>query len=164
MTEQVKQVMTKRLITVSLTDSVRTAYEIMREHRIRHLPVVDESNDVIGIVSDRDLRRAMKPKKDFSILEESSIEFDPKFKVAEFMSWPVQTVSEYETVHEIADLMIKEKISAVLVIGEHDRPKGIVTSDDLLKLLVKLLEREKSDREMRLNRLFDEDFQTSYMI
>jgi len=122
-TEQVKQVMTRKLITVGLSDSVRTAYEIMQEYRIRHLPVVDKANCIIGILSDRDLRRAMKPKKDFSILEESSVEFDLKFKVEQFMSWPVQTVSEFETVHLIAEQMIREKISAVVVVGEHDRPR-----------------------------------------
>ena len=54
---KLSSIMTNKLITVRPTESVRRAFFTMREHKVRHLLVTDEDKALVGIVSDRDLRR-----------------------------------------------------------------------------------------------------------
>ena len=90
MKNHVDQIMSRKLITVGMSDSMRKAYQMMQEHRIRHLPVLDAEGVIIGILSDRDTRRAMRPQKEPLFSEGAIIEFDPKLSVQHFMSWPVK--------------------------------------------------------------------------
>ncbi|HHO81454.1 MAG TPA: CBS domain-containing protein, partial [Bacillaceae bacterium] len=58
----VREIMNRPVFTVRATDTLREAWELMRDRRIRHLPVVDESGRLVGIVTDRDLRGASPSK------------------------------------------------------------------------------------------------------
>lgn len=150
--EQVADVMSKKLITVRLEDSVRTAYQIMQDRKIRHLPVCDDQGTVIGILSDRDLQRAMTPNSG------EDPEFDEDFEAQDFMAWPVQTITPDVSIEAVALKMLNEKMSALLVVGsgaDHG-PKGIITTDDLLKLLVKLLQNEPERLVLKLESILDD--------
>ncbi len=122
----VKFKMSKNLITVKWNDPMGEAYALMEEYRIRHLPVLDAEGIVIGILSDRDVHHAMNPKRNG---------FIPDCQVADFMSWPAITVDENSTLKAVAEGMVDEKISALLVTSKGDRVVGIVTSEDLLRFL-----------------------------
>src|SRR3989344_7376998 len=106
MKDSLKGAMSKKLVTVDWNMHMRKAAELMEERRIRHLPVTDELGIVVGILSDRDIKRAMSPKNPG---------FSPNGTVCEFMSWPVITVSQDLPLKEAAQGMIDEKISAFLV-------------------------------------------------
>jgi acetoin utilization protein AcuB len=54
---KVSDYMSSSVVTANLDDGLRQTYIRMKEHGIRHMPVVDASERVVGIVSDRDLRR-----------------------------------------------------------------------------------------------------------
>lgn len=139
--DPVQRIMSKKLITVKMGDSLRKAYQMMQECRIRHLPVTDETGAIIGILSDRDVQRAMKPCKNELDGNDPQIEFDPKFTAADFMSWPIRSVPTHTSILELVVRMLDEKVSAFVVMDEHHYPKGIVTTDDLLKFLLKSLEK-----------------------
>ena len=146
------EIMSKSLITVKLDDSVRKAYQIMKDRRIRHLPVSDKSGEIIGILSDRDLSRAMTPSNNISKGYDDEVEFNDSFLVRDFMNWPVQTISREVPVEEVARRMLNEKISAFLVMDEGGRrTAGIVTTDDLLKLLIELLQKEPGRLRLSLD-------------
>lgn len=117
--------MSTKLITISHGRSVAEARQLMEERRIRHLPVTDNEGFVIGILSDRDLVRGHGLVKDC-------------------MSWPAITVGQETPVADLVEGMIDEKVSAFLVTGENSEVVGIVTSEDLLKLLPPLLREEKA--------------------
>jgi acetoin utilization protein AcuB len=136
-----KQIMTKKLITVKESDTLLSAYECMQEKKIRHLPVTNSTGKIVGILSDRDIQRAMTPYVDPSSTESISFELDPAFKVKDFMSWPIRTVEQNRPVVEVAREMLGNKVSALLVIGYDAHPKGIITTDDLIKLLISILEK-----------------------
>lgn len=139
-TPHVQSVMSKKLITLNMEDSVRTAYQLMQEHRFRHLPIKDSAGNIMGILSDRDVQRAMKTTREGL---EVQIEFNPEDRCQDYMQWPVQTCSEATTIHEAVDYMLKEKISAFLVMDETGkRARGILTTDDLLKLLKEVLSKD----------------------
>jgi CBS domain-containing protein len=134
-----KDIMTLKPISIKATDSLTTAYKIMHAKSIRHLPVVDERNSVVGILSDRDIQRAMQVKKLNNLQQE--IHLDASLVVEDFMSWPVYVVSETTTVKHVAEEMLSQKVSAFLVEDTMGRMKGIITTDDILQLFI--AERDK---------------------
>ena len=159
MEKKVSQVMSKRLVSLKMEDSVRTAYQIMKDRKIRHLPVTDDSGEIIGILSDRDLQRAMTPHPDrVQAGEEAAIEFNPRFKAKDFMSWPVQAVDNTLSLEKVADRMVRDKISALLVQETHvhgSRVVGIVTTDDLLRVLITMLKDDPERSRLPLQSVLD---------
>jgi CBS domain-containing protein len=134
---QTKEAMTKTVLTVRWNDSMEKAHELMEERRIRHLPVLDKEGLLVGVISDRDVSRAMIPKTN---------RFSPSCLVGDYMSWPALTVDENAKIADIAEGMIDEKISAFLVIRGTNEVVGIITSEDLLRLLTNLLKKSESNQ------------------
>jgi acetoin utilization protein AcuB len=132
----VKSAMTKNLKTISWEAPMEEAVDLMDDYRIRHLPVVDAEKCVVGILSDRDVNRAMNPKRPG---------FAEGSRVSDFMSWPVITVGEERSIKEVAEGLMSEKISAVLVTNKGNEVLGIVTTEDLLRYLLSLVGGEKRE-------------------
>lgn len=128
------QVMTKNLVTISAYEPIAQARDLMDEKKFRHLPVVDKEGMVVGILSDRDVNRAMSP---------AGPGFMAGKLVSDFMSWPAITVDEDMALADVAEGMIDEKVSSFLVTREGREVVGIVTTEDLLKVLKNLLRGEK---------------------
>ncbi|MCC2679650.1 MAG: hypothetical protein K0R29_2226 [Pseudobdellovibrio sp.] len=123
-----EKIYSTKLITVRSGASVKTALDIMAEHRIRHLPVVNNAKEIVGMLSIQDLQTATK--------------FQDK-PVDLFASYPVEYVQEQQSLSSVAFLMLDKKISSVLVVNE-DEAVGIITTDDLLfHLATSLEEKEK---------------------
>ena len=134
MTLRMQDLMSERVIMVHREDSVLNAWLLMGRERIRHLVVRDDFG-IIGILSDRDVQRALRPElRVFNSQRIVETDIDPTFRVGDFMRWPVLTVLPEATVPEVAQVMIDEKVSSVLVMEERNL-YGIVTHEDLLRLL-----------------------------
>ncbi len=132
--------MTKSLFSVRWDAPVREARDLMLEQGIRHLPVLGDQGVLAGILSDRDVRRAMDPK---------APRFVPGAVVADFMTWPVITVDEGTSLVKALERMLDEKISALIVTrGEEEQQErvGIITTEDMLLVLHEHLAREESAR------------------
>jgi len=130
----VREIMSRPVFTVRSTDTLREAWELMRDQRIRHLPVVDESGRLVGIVTDRDLRGASPSKlifheKDLALLEAP---------ISTVMSQDVETAHPLDPIEETALTLVKKKIGALPVVDTGNLV-GIVTTTDLLRALVELL-------------------------
>lgn len=129
-----------RLVTISVDAPLTVASERMVEKGIRHLPVVDAAGHVVGILSDRDLKRAQKP--DTQAAETGS---KPRFAkdstVRDYMTWPAQGVDETSAIGDVVRVMLNDRISSLMIlVGPKQAPMGIVTTDDLLRFLLKLLD------------------------
>jgi CBS domain-containing protein len=141
--ESLKEFATRDLVVISSDESLENAYLMMARHRVRHLPVVYEGK-IIGLISDRDLQRAMLVDKSDLLAERASLpEFDPKARVRDYMGWPVEAIDEGCSIRDAAREMIDKKISA-LIVTKGSKVSGIVTTEDLLRALV-----EERDREER---------------
>ena len=127
--------MTEKIITIKASDSLINASKILSSHGFRHLLVTDDRNKIVGILSDRDIDKAMMVKKLNSFRQEMSL--DPNILVEDFMSWPVMTVNVDTPIRKVAEQMLEQKISALLVEDTYGQPKGIITTDDLLKIFLK---------------------------
>ena len=136
-----KDIMSKHLITINALDTMARACELMHSHNIRHLPVIDDREKIVGILSDRDVQRAMDVQKINNFQQSLSMNADRK--VEDFMSWPVYMVSESTSIEKVVEEMLAQKVSAFVVSDSLGRSRGIVTSDDLLSFLLTLIRKDK---------------------
>lgn len=147
-----RSLMTKKIITVNVLMPIQNAYETMKAYNIRHLPVVDQSGKLVGMLSDRDVLRAAQVRMISELEQEMS--FNPHHTVEDFMSWPVQTVSEKTPILDLVNLMLDQKVSALIVNDPNHYIKGIVTTEDLLDYLADILRNSEHTRKETLSRVF----------
>ena len=118
--------------TVSPQDSLLDATRILKENGFKHLPVVD-NGALVGVVTDRDLKRASA--SDATTLEVHELLYLlDKVKVEQIMVRDPITTQPENTVESAAKLMVDRKVGCLPVISG-GKLAGIVTKDDLLKLL-----------------------------
>jgi CBS domain-containing protein len=130
--------MTKHPLTIGYEETIRKANEMMSQHRFRHLPVTDHLGEVIGILSDRDIQRAMEARKTGIDIE---LVIAPHKKVKDYMSWPPHTVRDDGSLADALRFMISEKISAILITSSlTGKIRGILTSEDLIRDYLRILE------------------------
>ncbi len=129
--------MTKNPVTVEPSETVRTAIERMSECKCRRLPVV-QAGRLVGIISDRDLRRATNSP--FVIRERWYDDFllDHMF-VGTCMTPDPVTVTPNTPLVTAAEIMRDRKFGGLPVV-EGDHLVGIITETDLLNYLIRLLE------------------------
>ena len=132
----VKNWMSKKAITIEAKDSMQRAVSLMKEHKIRMLPVM-KGGKLVGVVSDSDLRKASA--SDATMLDvHEMLYLISKIKVKDIMTKDPFTVSPDCTVEETAELLMEHKISGVPVVVEGGKVVGVITRDDLFKVLISL--------------------------
>jgi len=132
----VQDIMQAELITITPETTLPEALRLVQRRGVRHLPVVENGN-LVGIVSDRDLKRAMPSAATSLSAQELNYLLD-RVKVGEFMTRGVITIAPMFPVEEAARIMVTEKISA-LPVTEGGRLVGIVTETDVLRLFAKAM-------------------------
>jgi acetoin utilization protein AcuB len=133
----VRELMTPNPVTVRPDTSVPDALRLMRERKVRRLPVVDGHGRLVGIVSDKDLLYA-SPSPATTLAVWEIPELLGKLKVEKVMTHDVITVAEKTPVEEAARLMADKKIGGLPVMQGPDLV-GIITETDLFKSLLELL-------------------------
>jgi len=133
----VKDRMTSDPITITPDTSFPEAFRLMRERRIRHLPVVDEGGKLIGIVTQTDLLHASPSSAmTLSVFEMSYLLAN--LHIREVMSCPVITVSGDAPLEESARLMVEKKIGCLPVMRDGDLV-GMITEIDIFETFVEVL-------------------------
>jgi len=137
--------MTKRPITTAPDTPIDDALKLMRESKVRRLPVLDKKGKLVGIVAEKDLLYVSpSPATSLSIYELHYL--ISKIKVQDVMTKDVITVTEYTPLEEAARIMADNKIGSLPVMRD-DRLVGIVTETDLFKVFLEFLgAREKGIR------------------
>jgi len=134
--ERLKAVTAREMMTPDpyvVTAEVRllAAMDIMGEHDIRQLPVVDEDGRLVGIVSDRDLRQAMSPHL-YTENETGQDVLDAYETVGEVMVGEPVTVMPDDGLEEVVDILLSTKVGGLPVVDLENAPIGIVTYLDVL--------------------------------
>jgi acetoin utilization protein AcuB len=128
--QEVRQWMTPRPTTVGAETTLNDAGRIMHTRHFRQLPVVDGDNQVIGIITDRDVRRVLpSPATALSIWEVPILL--ETLKVSEVMHQPVICIEESEPLYKAALMLAEHKFGALPVVAQQ-RLVGILTTTDLL--------------------------------
>ncbi|MGG4548111.1 acetoin utilization AcuB family protein [Rossellomorea marisflavi] len=128
----IEEIMKSNVETLRPDDSIETAIRLMREKKIKHIPIVDDEMKILGIISDRDVKDAAP-----SILNEQSADFTLKNPVRQIMQQQVITGHPLDFVEEVAALFYEHRISC-LPIMKADKLVGIITETDLLYTLTQL--------------------------
>ena len=133
----VREYMTPNPVTITSDVSVPQALRIMRDKKVRRLPVLDGKGKLVGIVSDKDLLHA-SPSPATSLAVWEMNELLAKLKVEKVMAREVITVSEDLPLEEAARIMVDRRIGGLPVMREQTLA-GIITETDLFKVLLELL-------------------------
>jgi len=136
----VKNWMSKEVITIDVNDSMDRAGNLLKDHNIRTLPVMKKGK-LAGVITDRDLKRASA--SDANTLKRHELSYLlSEIKIAEIMTRDPVTVPPDYTVEETAEVLFENRISGVPVV-EMDELVGIITKDDLFRVLVALTAERK---------------------
>jgi acetoin utilization protein AcuB len=127
----IKECMTKSPYTVSVDTPLLTARELLSEHAIRHLPVLDEKR-LVGILSDRNLKQALASPG------------GERFLVADAMMPDVFAVSPDTELAMVVEEMAKEKYGSAVIQEQDGKVVGVFTTIDACRLLVELLKDKKA--------------------
>ena len=136
---KVKELMTKKVITISPEDKIDKAFFHFHYDGIRHLPVITNKETLVGIISDRDIKKVLGPvhrkhqQKDGTVLTVSDR------KVRMVMRRQPLTIGPEEQTATAAAIMVKNKIGALPVISKN-KLVGIITATDILKSYINLCE------------------------
>jgi len=135
----VEDLMTKKVFTVEPSDMIDRVFFLIHYEKVRHLPVI-EKGKVIGIVSDRDLYKALGPKSNSNaVASEGNTELHvlPK-KVTHIMHRGVITVKTDTYASKAALLMVDNKIGALPVVDKNNKLVGILSATDILRVFAKI--------------------------
>ena len=114
-------IMTAKVVSIRQTATVREALKLLAELDVRHLPVVDERDELVGMLSERDLLRL---RRSTEVLNRA---------VSEVMSADVLVVTPTTHVDEIIDLMTEHKVGALPVVDNDSQLAGIVSYVNVLR-------------------------------
>lgn len=126
--------MTKEVITVAPEDNISLAIKIMKEKKIKHMPVVKNGKKIVGILSDRDIKDYTPSKATtLDIHELHYVLFNTKVK--DIMVKKVFTATPMMPIEEAAMIMYDKNIGCLPVV-ENDNLVGIISDKDIFRVLV----------------------------
>ena len=128
--------MNPNVITVDADDSMLDATKKLKEHNIRHLPVL-EKGKLVGVITDRDLKRA-SPSDATALEAHELLYLIANIKVREIMTKNPITVPYNYTIEEAAEILLQAKISGMPVVDKDGDVIGTITQTDLFRVLISL--------------------------
>ena len=133
----VGRIMHTHLVTVPPDTTILKAKDIIAEKKIHHLLVVDSNQDLLGIISDRDIKQSWaSPATTLSIHELNYLL--SQLTVEMIMVKKIITISPSTTIERAAHIMQENRISSLPVI-ENDKLVGIITTNDVMEVLLRAI-------------------------
>ena len=131
----IQEIMTKRVVTIEMDDKLSVVKDIFENSKFHHLLVI-EDDKLFGVVSDRDLLKALSPNlgtmtetyKDAATLSK---------KVHQIMTRKPITLLASATVKDAVNLFNNHRISCIPIVDKDFRPVGIVSWRDILRTMFK---------------------------
>ncbi len=124
---KVGDIMIKNIITIEKGSSIVDAAKLMKENSIGSV-IITEGNKAVGIITERDIVRKAVASGDI----EKNVE--------DIMSSPIIVITPENSLEEAAKAMRQNKIKRLVVIGEGEELKGIISEDDIVKVLPSLID------------------------
>jgi len=133
--EPISNIMTKKVVTIGLRDSLYTAEKLFKEYKIRHIPVVKDDK-IMGMLSLTDLSRIsfVDSYGDDEMVDTSIYNM---LSVGQIMANSPIKVSSNTIIKEVAALLASKEFHALPVV-DNEKLVGIVTTTDLLNYLIDL--------------------------
>ncbi len=130
----VRDLMTDKIFALRADDDIQMARDLMDERNVRHVPVVDEDRNLVGLVSERDLLRSMYPStSELPVGTQHAVL--KRVKVSAIMTRDVETVEPDDDLAAAAQVMLDNKYGCVPVVVDGGRVEGILTESDFVRYL-----------------------------
>ncbi len=153
--QTVREIMTEQVISLTPQDNLAMAIEVLQNGKFRHLPLLDEQQKLVGLVSDRDILSNLpyagkKPPTAPKIFREhlfaaNSSEMDFLIPLETIMVRKLLHISPESTISEAVGIIHRKRISCLAVVNEHEKLCGIITVTDLMKALLGVYEVPESE-------------------
>lgn len=129
----VRDLMTSEVFALTPGDSIVAVRDLMHDHGVRHIPVVDDQGDLVGLVSHRDLlRNSLIERTDVPDFVETDML--SRLKVEDVMTGSVERIGPDTELREAAEIMFENKFGC-LPVTEGQRLIGILTEADFVRLM-----------------------------
>jgi len=130
----VREWMSTPVITIDAKETIQTAINLLLDNHISLLPVIEDGK-LVGIVTDRDLKRVSP--SDACLLDFQNIMYHvSRLEVGSVMTKNPITVTPDLTVEETAEILLHNKISGVPVVDANGAIQGVITKEDLFSALI----------------------------
>lgn len=144
---KVSKYMTRQVVSISPDIGVREAFFLMKENSIRHLPIVNESKKLIGIISDRELRRPNWVDESHDISHVYYL--DNSMHVQDVMINNIHVLHTYDTLSKAVALLLDQSIGAAPVLDKTESLVGMLSAIDLLKAMADMIAKEKAGKKKK---------------
>jgi acetoin utilization protein AcuB len=131
----VGDIMTARVVTVEMDDRLEVVKQIFDTLNFHHLLVIDERKKLTGVVSDRDLLKALSPQLG-SAAETTRDAATLNKRVHQIMSRKLLTLHPRAAVTDAVQLFLEHRISCIPIVNEEFKPVGILSWRDVMKLML----------------------------
>ena len=132
---ELRSIMTARVVTVEADDTLEVVKRIFDAMKFHHLLVVDPGKTLCGVISDRDLLRALSPYVG-TASENARDTATLRKRVHQIMSRKPLTLPPEASVTDAINLFLTSRVSCIPIVDPHLKPVGIVSWRDVLKTLV----------------------------
>lgn len=139
----IDEFMTPEPYTLRETSSLNDARKIMTEKHIRHIPIVDDDNHVLGLVTQRDVLAATEPEL---MLRTRGASCNLDISLSEIMIRDVSVINRSDSLRRAALYIQAHKYGCLPVISD-DRLVGIITDSDFIDIAINLLEQVEITEE-----------------
>lgn len=139
--------MSRQVVSVPPEMGIREAFFLMKEHSIRHLPIVDENSQLIGIISDRELRRPNWVDEANDITHVYIL--DNTMHVGDVMITKVHVIHTYDTLNKAVSLLLKNGIGAAPVLDKTGELVGMLSAIDLLRAMSDMIKEQKKAKKKK---------------
>ncbi len=130
----VSSIMAVKVISIGMDTTLGTAMNVCVENRIRHLPVLDDDEKLVGLLTDRDIRASISPRLG-SLSENNADRESLRRHVHVTMIRDLITAYPEMPLAKAASLMLEHRIGCLPVIDKNRHLVGIVTTSDFLRLV-----------------------------
>ncbi len=133
---KIREVMIYPVITVKETDDFALVQEKIALYDVRHLPVVNETGSIVGLITQRDLYQIHSPRR----LEDGSWYYDKEalsqFLLSKVMLPKPFTLKPSNSLYEAIEATVRFKFGCIPIVDDYKHPCGILTRDTILKFLI----------------------------
>ena len=145
MKAKVSGYMTRQVVSIGPDMGVREAFFIMKENSIRHLPIVEENDKLVGIISDRELRRPNWVDEAHDISHVYYL--DNSMLVSDVMITNVHVLHTYDTLKKAVSVLLDKHIGAAPVLDKNGDLVGMLSAIDLLRALQDSIGQQTKNKE-----------------
>jgi acetoin utilization protein AcuB len=135
----IRKTMTVKVITISKYADILEARTLMVANRFRHLPVVDENDNLAGIITDRDVRSALSLERYNAPSRPDPTDGISGIVVADVMTRDPVTIALDSTIQDALLLIRDHGVGAFPVVDETGKLRGILSDSDLLRAFINVL-------------------------